>query len=80
MKSVPTKSLQIPRGTLVLKSKILFYKLDWTDLYFVPADCDGVPVVCGEGDGEKGHGDQAEDGGKRQGQRTTETHPSFLLL
>ncbi len=74
----PTKSLQPLKKTLVLKSRV--FLSNWTDLYFVPAYCDGVPVVCGEGDGEKGHRDQAEDGGKRQGQRTTETHPSFLLL
>ena len=71
----PTKSLQPLKKTLVLKSRV--FLSNWTDLYFVPAYCDGVPVVCGEGDGEKGHVDQAEDGGKRQGQRTTETHPPF---
>ena len=53
-----------------IKSQNIFPYLD-----LIPTNCDGVPVVCGEGDGEQGHRHQAEDGGKGQRERAAETHP-----
>ena len=40
---------------------------------------DGQPVVCAEGDGQQGHGSQAEDGGKGEGDGAAEAHLDALL-
>ena len=40
---------------------------------------DGQPVVCAEGDGQQGHGSQAEDGGEGEGDGAAEAHLDALL-
>ena len=39
---------------------------------------DGQPVVCAEGDGQQGHGSQAEDGGEGEGDGAAEAHLDAL--
>ena len=39
---------------------------------------DGQPVVCAEGDGQQGHGCQAEDGGESEGDGAAEAHLDAL--
>ena len=61
------------RGTLYNIFMPFFF---WINQYlnFLSIDTDGDPVVCGEGDGEEGHGHQAKYRRKRQGHSTTEPH------